>query len=247
MENDIFSLVRQKIAEAGSKDPEEVADHYGFVFVHLKGTIGGYATVYNETVPIIGLNDKMSDEWYMFGGWHELTHIFDGHIFEKGFSNNHFDGTFFAKEVDSQTVSRQERTANLVSADVNIDDDAVIDITGYNTRTMRQYRRVKAYYEELAKTYEELRCSAYAENPSTLTKVRLQDTRRKIDGTRKAILDLESDMVSMNCCRSFSEIASELGVSERILRYKLEAMRIRGFDIDRQELEDYSKMFKGVV
>ena len=51
----------------------------------------------------------------------------------------------------------------------------------------------------------------------------------------------------LGCCRTFSEIAAELGITESILRYKLEAMRLQGMDIDRQELERYSKMFNGAV
>lgn len=53
--------------------------------------------------------------------------------------------------------------------------------------------------------------------------------------------------MSMNGFMSFDEMAGNLGINDRILRYKLEAMRIRGFDIDRQELEDYSKMFSGAL
>ena len=54
-------------------------------------------------------------------------------------------------------------------------------------------------------------------------------------------------MVAMNCCKSFFEMASELNTTETVLRYKLEAMRLRGEDIDRQELERYDQVFKGAL
>ena len=47
----------------------------------------------------------------------------------------------------------------------------------------------------------------------------------------------------MNCVLSLSEIAHEIGTTETILKYKLEAMRIRGHDIDIQELERYDRVF----
>ena len=51
----------------------------------------------------------------------------------------------------------------------------------------------------------------------------------------------------MGCRHSFREIADELGTTETILKYKLEALRIRGYDIDTLELERYDKVFKGAM
>ena len=45
-------------------------------------------------------------------------------------------------------------------------------------------------------------------------------------------------------CSGSSEIAHELGITEVILKYKLEALRIRGYNIDIQELERYSYVFQ---
>lgn len=53
-------------------------------------------------------------------------------------------------------------------------------------------------------------------------------------------------MTAMNYVRSLSEIAREIGTTEVILKYKLEAMRIRGYDIDIQELERYDQVFQDV-
>lgn len=237
MDDDIFSIVRQKIKAAGTDDPYEVAKFHGIEFIWLKGTIAGYATHYMKLVPIIGINEKLDRVWYRFGGWHELTHVFDDHIYEEGFSNEHCDGAFFAQEIDSRSLSHHERIANLVSADVNVDDDLVVEITGYNTRTMRQYRRLKAYLESLKEVYDQLQFSAYSDGATSLLKTKMHDTRRKIQVTSDAILDLESDLANIHQWRTFSQMAAEVGTNERIFRYKLEAMRLRGFDIDRQELE----------
>ena len=108
---------------------------------------------------------------------------------------------------------------------------------------MRSYRELKAYQKEQLRSFEQLKMNA----DSPMVTVRLLELKKQIDKTGTAIMDLEYDIVSSNCIKTFPEIASELGISERILHYKLEAMRIRGIDIDRQELERYEKMFSGAV
>ena len=42
-------------------------------------------------------------------------------------------------------------------------------------------------------------------------------------------------------------MAAELDISESILRYKLEALNMKGTDIDRQELERYDRIFDGAI
>ena len=83
--------------------------------------------------------------------------------------------------------------------------------------------------------------------PSNLLKTQAQTLRRRVKGVDETISEMETEMTCLGCCRTFSEIAAELGITESILRYKLEAMRLQGMDIDRQELERYSKMFNGAV
>ena len=39
------------------------------------------------------------------------------------------------------------------------------------------------------------------------------------------------------------QIAAEYGYPEHYVQYKLEALRIQGFDIDIQELKSYEKVF----
>ena len=72
----------------------------------------------------------------------------------------------------------------------------------------------------------------------------MQETKKKIRETRKTLQGLEEEISAMNGILTLSEIAAKAGTSERILRYKLEAMRIRGYDIDHVELEHYNRMFR---
>lgn len=245
MGEDIFQPAEEAIKAAGSDDPRDVAEHFGIMVVDLKGTIAGYATRYSK-IPVIGLNVYLDDLWYRFGGWHELDHVFSGDIYNPGFTGGHRDGGFFTQDVDSRTIPRHELRANLVSANVNIKDDIVIEVTNYNSRMMQDYRKTRAYLEKLSNAYEQLRFST-STSSSGLLKAKMHELRRKIQGTSETLMDIETEMISSNCCKTFHEMACEVGVPERIFRYKLEAMRLRGYDIDPQELERYDEMFKGTL
>ena len=119
------------------------------------------------------------------------------------------------------------------------------EVTNYNSPTLRSYRRMKAYQMGLAKEMESLRSSF---NPSSnYLKVQMNDLKRKINGVRETLRNMEDEMISCNYNKTFSEMAMDLGISERILRYKLEAMRLKGADIDPQELERYDRMFDNVI
>lgn len=242
---DIFSLIAGIIKEAGTDDPKGVAEYHDFLWVDLHGSIKGYAALYNSSMPVIGLHAELAGKWYKFGGWHELAHIFTGDIYEPSFTNGHADTGFFRQEVYSPYMPKHEKVSNLVAADVTIKDNEVEKVTNYNSPTLQSYRRMKTYQKALAREMETLRSSF---NPSsTYLRVQMADLRRKIEGVRETLCNMEEEMIACNYNKTFSEMAIELGITERVFRYKLESMRLRGLDIDPQELERYDRMFEGVV
>ena len=247
MEDEIFSLVAAKIKEAGTTDPVEVARHFDIMVVNLKGSIIGYAALYNGIVPAIGINTALEGKWLKLVGWHELAHVFDRHIYESGFKNGHADFSSFGQDIDSRTISRHEKVANLVAADVCIPDGDVIEITGYNNPSMQSYRRMKVYLEKLTREFETFRCSIDFSHPTPYVQAKAHEMQRKIREGIETLYEMESDLVYSNCCKTFSEMAAELDISESILRYKLEALNMKGMDIDRQELERYDRIFDGAI
>ena len=248
MEDNIFAVALEAIAAVGSKDPFAAADYLGILPVDISGSILGYAALYNDKYPAIGLNTKLDPVWRMFGGWHEIGHVLFGDVFDKALQKRGiFDTGFFMQEVDSKTIAQHEKRTNLFSADVCLSDDDVAEVTRYNSPLMQSYRRVLAYQEKLVHSYEQLRFSVQAESPSTLLITRMKSYQNDLRKLEERKNDLESEMVAMNCCKSFFEMASELNTTETVLRYKLEAMRLHGEDIDRQELERYDQVFKGAL
>ena len=233
MEDDIFAATDAAIARAnGSTDPEVVVEFNRskvFVGSPLIGSIIGMSFRYS-TLGVISVNRNLDLVWRMFAYWHELAHVFRGHIDDPGFGY-HQDRGLFSVPVDSRAISRQEREANIISAEYNISTEDVLDLISYENQTMKDYRELKRKQEETARAYDKLRFSA---DSTAMIRYRLDEKRQ----------DLESEMVSMNCVKSISEIAGELNTSEVILKYKLEAMRLRGYDIDVAELERYDQVFK---
>ena len=251
MYKDMYQAALLAVQKAGTDDPERVAEANNYIFIKLYGSIAGYAAVYRtETkgIPVIGLNVRLDRQMYRFGGMHELGHFLCGHVDVNRTGDQHMcDTGFFGEEPDSRTIFREEKEANLLAADICICDGDVTDLIGYHTRTQRDYRHLKEHLDKLTRSYEQLQISSRQNGASSLVKTKLQEIRHRIKETSDSIMELEYDLVSFTGCHSFREMADKLETSETILRYKLEAMRLRDYKIDRQELERYDKIFKNAL
>lgn len=243
LDDTIFLATDAAIEKAhGSRDPEVVADFNNILIGDpLTGSIVGMSMRF-AYLGSVAVNGKLDTVWRLFTLWHELAHVFRKHVDDPSF-NYHQDRGIFTQPVDSRAIPRQEKEANLISAEYNIETDLVLELIGYNNRTMQDYRRLKHYQDQLSHAYEALRFSSFGEQPPASVKYRLAEYRRALRELDEKKYDLESDLVASHCIRSMSEIAGEIGTSEIILKYKFEAMRIRGFDIDVQELERYDQVF----
>ena len=247
MDDTIFLATDAAIAKAhGSGDPEVVADYNNILIGDpLSGTIVGMAMRF-AYLGSVAVNGKLEEVWRLFALWHELAHVFRKHVDDPSF-NYHKDYGIFSEPVDSRAIPRQEREANLISAEYNIDSEEILEMISYNNRTMQDYRRLKKYQEQLSHAYDVLRFSTFGEQPTNTVKYRMAEYRRLLRELDEKRCDLESDLSAMHCIKSISEIAGEIGTSKVIIKYKLEAMRIHGFDIDVQELEQYSRVFDGAL
>ena len=144
MDGDFFAASDAAVARAGSTDPGEVAERLGIMVFDLTSSITALATRYSY-IPVIGINIKLNGMWRSYGFWHEIGHIVKGHIDEPGFSTKHFDTLLFSQEIDCRSIPRHEKEANIISAEYNIDTKAILEIISYDTSTMQDYRRLKAY------------------------------------------------------------------------------------------------------
>ena len=248
MDEEIFAATDAAIAKAkGSKDPEVVADYHRssiLIGSPLSGSIIGLA-FRASILGVVSVNRSLDSIWRRFAYWHELAHVFRKHIDEPSFGT-HQDFGLFTVPVDSYSIPRHEKEANLISAEYSIDTGAVLDLTGYQNKAMKAYREFRKQYKELSREYDNLRFMALGETPTNSVRYRLAECRKALRILEENIHALESDISSMNCVNTISEIADELSANEVIIKYKFEALRIRGYDIDTQELENYNKVFRHV-
>ena len=247
MSEGLFSTIDHVIQRAGSSDPEEVIDKLGIEPVNdLCGSIIGYATRFGR-YEVIGYHHSLCGMEKRLVIWHELVHVIRKHIYEPRLRGLCTDTKVFAQDIDSRVIIIHEMEANLGSADQAISTQDVYDITGYNTPIMIDYRNLNHRQKELKRAYEQLLHSTYSSAPSAKVLCRIKEYEHALGILERQKEEMEGDLISMNCLKTFDEIACELEITTRVLKYKLEAMRLRGDDINRQELEHYSKMYEDVL
>lgn len=243
MNEKIFEKIDAAIKTLGTRDFRTAAEHFKILVVPITSSILGYAAHY-RIIPAIGVNERLEGLEEQITGWHEIGHVLAGHIWEPSItSKGLLDTAFFTEDADSHSIAQHEKIANLVAAHAVVDTAEMLEAIGYNSRTLKQYRRLKERQDELRREYERLMFSVDHGRANTKVETSMKGYKRTLDMLEAEKNVLEGDLIAMNVSRSFSDIAAQMGVSERVVRYKLEALRLMGYDIDPQELERFDRMF----
>ena len=153
LKEDIFAATDEAVKKAhGSTDPTVVAACNNILVAQpLSGSLIGMAMRYS-TLCVVAVNYQLNRVWHNFALWHEIGHVALGHIDDPAFVN-HQDRGLFTLPVDSRTIPRHEREANLVSAEYSVDTGAVLGLIGYDNSTMRDYRSLKKHQAQLTQAY----------------------------------------------------------------------------------------------
>ena len=249
MEINTYLTIKDAIKSLdGSKDPFEIAGALNILPIPIYGSITGYASAYNDSglpLPVIGLNMRLDEPWKSFWGIHEITHVEEKDIYDKKLKTNGlFDYGIRPQSLDGIKIKLHEKRCNLVSADLCLEDKDVADVTGYKKPVIQTYRRIKKYIQQAYEELERLRFQLSSEKNSTKLQARAKAYMRAIKKSEKRKYELEEEIISLSYCKSFSEMAYELQTDPSILSYKIEAMYLRGEDIDRHELENSGKLLE---
>ena len=242
LDKSIFISTDAAIAAAGTSDPFAVMECHNIPLIPLHGTIIAYA-VRISSLALIGINVKLDPFTRALAAWHELTHVFEGDIDDPAFTFKEDKG-IFTMEVDSYFISKREKVCNLVSADHNIDTGLVREMIGYDNSVMRDYRKLCSAQREIGEAYEQLRSSLSLTTHGASTACQMVEYEKQLRVLNNRRIDLETEMLADNCTMPLPQIAAQLGCSLTVLKYKLEAMRLRGMDIDLQELASFDKVFE---
>ena len=63
-------------------------------------------------------------------------------------------------------------------------------------------------------------------------------------GKNITAIEYGNDIQSMHCCFTLDELARQFSVTTSLIKYKLQALSLRGYSIDTQDLESFSKLFR---
>lgn len=253
---DFLRFMKKLYETAGTKDPREVARMLDIIVSDLTGSITGFATAIRTEgdrmlVPVIGLNEKLEEGMYIATGAHEISHVVDGHVYAASSGSHMDEGSIFRHGIDSRCLSWDEKRCNLAAADICLEDRDVFRVTGYDNCHMRRYRELMAQQKLLSDSPQRcLQAFPYSDGSVCVpdnTRIRAEAYWKSVRELGERLREEEAFLAQLGLVRSFSEIAAELGTTETILHYKLEAMRLRGLDIDRQELASYSRVFENAL
>ena len=215
---DIFQNMDALIQNAGTVDPLELLDFLGTQVVPMYGSVIGYVASFKHGV-FVGYNTRQPRASQKFTLMHECTHVIR-HIPTGSFSSQHQEMALFTID---KNIAVEEREANLCAAEYTIPTGDILELVGYHNTSVREYCRLKRYLDELS--------SAYPPPRKQLRKLSLD------------LKDLNLEIASSQCIHTNEQIARLLHYNEAFIYYKLEALRLRGYDIPQLELPDSHAVF----
>ncbi|MBR4330476.1 MAG: hypothetical protein IKP71_11580, partial [Candidatus Riflebacteria bacterium] len=148
-----------------------------------------------------------------------------------------------SQQLNSKTISRYEREANIIAAEYCIDSKKILEMTGYNNSVIQQFQVLKETQQQLRQEYERLLFTVQPSNLSETQKVRLNEYKNELARLDEKEQELGSEISELGVM-SIPEMARHLHTSSIIVEYKLEAMRLRGYKLEGIELAAYNKVFK---
>ena len=229
--------------KAGTADPEGIAAYLRADIVDVySGDVIGYVQPIGRMV-FMGINIRLKNKKRAIVTMHENAHV-AFHLGDRDFRIKHQDDTMFSRAVHDKVISRQEKEANLVAADFTVDTEDTLEAIGYNDGRIQEYRKCLNSMKRLRVDYDRLQAALSDSPTSKRVRLMLRDHERKMNKMFGEIQQMKYELVDCHYCATLQELGSMLGVNAVIAEYKLEALRLRGYDIDELELTSYENVFR---
>lgn len=244
MGENVLQRMDEAIKCAGTDDPFELADALGARIIWLTGSVIGFVRKIKHRV-FIGVHSELSPRKQRFTAMHEATHVVC-HIEAEEFRLGHQEAAFFSagNGVSDKTVSRQEKEANLASAEYSIPTEEILEMTGYNNRDLRVYLRKKKELSKLRQDYEGylslFRNGAYSQK----VRENIREYHDELQRRHEELESMQGDIGATNGSLTMEQMARELHVNAVMVEYKLAALQLRGYDFDELVLPGYERVFR---
>ena len=226
---------------AGTRNPDDVLEYMGFIYIDPGENIPGFIMKRKNTV-YYGVNSRLSAAQYAFGSFHEAFHGICAHLDLPGFLQNggHTD-TFPIRQIVAQT----ERDANIGASDVVIETKPFLEMTGYDCEDVKAYLNSIDSFEKAVDDYRR-HFEIVVANGSPENRIqRMNAYQQELARMYEELQEQAQDLLNSGRCFSKDEIAREFGMPVMIIDYKYEAMRIRKYNVPSVELPAFDKVFSG--
>ena len=241
IDRSIFDRMDAIVADEGS-EPDAIASRLKATIHPAYGSINGMLIIATGR-PRIALNGNQPEYQYLLAYWHELVHLIEEHFKFEGFFTMgvHCDTDSFSSGFSKRMVAYTEKIANLVAADRLFRSKGcdLLRMSGYYAMTeIREAQKdlIRAKHR-MSEVQDSLQYSS-----SAMLKYRYAEARREMERDYEKLMDLKSD-ISTDDFMTISQMAKHNGVPEHYVVYGLEALRLRGADVDIQELRSFEKVF----
>ena len=243
LDTNVLERMDALVARAGTSDPYELADFLRVSIHDITSNKLIAFVVRKSGVICIGLNRRLNFAKKMVVLMHEVTHVACHMDYLNTFGLCYGELSPF-QNLKNKCIARQEYEANVVAADFNLPTDEVLEMLGYNNTALREYRRYLAAFERHRQEYEQFLSSTIFTAQSRWTRQKLFDWRKRMKEWREELEEMQHDLTYCGDFMTTAEIAKEFGLPQSIVDYKLEALRLRGYDLDSVELVSYRQVFR---
>ena len=231
--------------DAGTREPEDVLASKGCIFMDPCFSVDGFVTR-RKGLTYYGVSRRFTGKKYDFGVMHEGFHIICRHIDLPGFLTGSFPAHTDSCGAFStyKQVASTERDADIGAADFICDTQTILEMMGYDSADVAQYRRDIAAFEAHVREYKK-HLDLVIANGSPASRVnRMQTYRQKLAKMFEELQAQAQDISSSGICLTKARMAGEFGVPEYIIDYKLEALSLRSYDVGTVELPSFDKVFR---
>lgn len=244
MDGTIFKEIDAVVRAAGTTNGHEIAQHLNVEEYTHAGPFVGYAVKIGR-YKTISVHEDIGRKGNLLVTDHEIGHIV----------RNHFEmidgmGVVQDREVFSANqylIPEMEIEANLIGIDLFISTERMLNLIGYNNSSVAMYRSINRQMQKLLGKFNELVDQAhFCENEKERRKYRNRghEIRKLLKALDEQRIEYGNDIQSMHCCFTLDELARQFSVTTSLIKYKLQALSLRGYSIDTQDLESFSKLFR---
>lgn len=243
MNTDILERMDVIAEKCGSRDPDELANylHAYIKDIHSNQLI---AFVFHSSgILCVGLNAKLPLSIKSVVLMHEVTHIV-AHMDFLDICGDMYNENSFGQIFRSREIARQEYEANLVAADFCLPTDEVLEMLGYNLRSLQEYLKYLENFKKHCAEYDAFVGNTIFTTNDRYTQKRLLNWKKRLRAWEEELEDMQRDLTCYNDIMTVEEVAKFYEVPQTIVEYKVEALRQRGYVVGNVELATYGQVFR---